>query len=266
MFVIEPFLLPEMTEPQLILEKLSIPAKTASSSRPRLLSLLENSLSTCTSTILSARAGAGKTTLAVDFAQRCGRSVAWYKVDAPDGDLSVFFEYLSASIKKSRPAFSGASLARYFSSGNDDRATAIAEGFLYALGESAGEPLLIVIEDLHLVCDSSWLMPFLKRLLPLLPPDVHLVITSRTVPPAPLWRMRSKQTLAVIDEESLKFNRQEAIELFEKYGLSREQAFIAFDHTHGRAAALASVATTLHLSERRAAELITESAITTTQG
>jgi ATP/maltotriose-dependent transcriptional regulator MalT len=77
--------------------------------------------------------------------------------------------------------------------------------------------------------------------------------------------MRSKQTLAVIDEESLKFNRQEAIELFEKYGLSREQACIALDHTHGRAAALASVATTLQLSELRAAELITESAITTTQ-
>jgi len=60
--------------------------------------------------------------------------------------------------------------------------------------EDEGKPLPIVIEDLHLVCDTDWLVPFLDRLLPLAPREVHLLITSRTLPPAPLWRMRSKQT------------------------------------------------------------------------
>jgi ATP/maltotriose-dependent transcriptional regulator MalT len=50
--------------------------------------------------------------------------------------------------------------------------------------------------------------------------------------------MRSKQSLVVIDEATLAFTRAEAIELFESYGLSGDQASIALDHTHGRAGAL----------------------------
>jgi ATP/maltotriose-dependent transcriptional regulator MalT len=88
-------------------------------------------------------------------------------------------------------------------------------------------------------------VPFFKRLLPLLPADVHLLITSRTMPPAPLWRMRSKQTLSVIDEEALAFTRQEAILLFKRHGLTQEHASLALDHTHGRASALARFAAKL---------------------
>jgi LuxR family maltose regulon positive regulatory protein len=127
----------------------------------------------------------------------------------------------------------------------------VAESFIYELVESGNRPLLIVIEDLHLVCDSAWVMPFVRRSLPLLPPEVHVLITSRTMPPAPMWRMRSKQTLAVIDEETLNFNRQEAIDFFETHGHSAEEACIAFDHTHGRAAALANFAATLELAMRK---------------
>ncbi len=126
----------------------------------------------------------------------------------------------------------------------------LADAFVYELveGETAG-PLLIVIEDLHLVSDSDWLVPFFTRLLPLLPSEVHVLITSRNLPPAPLWRMRSKQSLVVIDESALAFSRAEAIALFESYGLSQEQASIALDHTHGRAAALDDAAAFLHRSE-----------------
>jgi LuxR family maltose regulon positive regulatory protein len=119
-----------------------------------------------------------------------------------------------------------------------DGISLLAEAFVYELAESGGDPLLIVIEDLHLVCDSAWLVPFFKRLMPLLPADVHLLITSRTMPPAPLWRMRSKQTLFVIDEDTLAFTTQEATLLFKNYGLSAEHASIALDHTHGRASSL----------------------------
>ena len=70
------------------------------------------------------------------------------------------------------------------------------------------------------------------------------------MPPAPLWRMRSKQTLYVIDEETLSFTRDETIRLYEQYGLSLEQASIALDHSHGRAAALSSLAATLRFAER----------------
>ena len=228
---------------ELITEKVTIPSRLPSVARPRLAGLLENSLRSCTSTIVSGRAGTGKTALAIDFAWNCGRSVAWYKVDAPEGDLEVFFQYLIASIRRQRPAF-GATFMELVRATPPEKISLLAEVFVFELAEGGGNPLLIVIDDLHLVCDSPWLVPFFKRLMPLLPADVHLLITSRTLPPAPLWRMRSKQTLSVIDEETLAFTRQETILLFKKYGLSPEQASIALDHTHGRASALTRFAVT----------------------
>lgn len=229
---------------ELVSEKISIPRPFPVVSRPRLTGLLEDSLRSCTSTILSGRAGTGKTVLALDFALNCGRRVSWYKVDAPEAELEVFFHYLTESIRKQRPAF-GTTFSFLVNTMAPEQTSLLAEAFVYDLGDGGGEPLLIVIEDLHLVCDSAWLVPFFKRLLPLLPPDVHLLITSRTMPPAPLWRMRSKQTLCVIDEGTLAFTRQEAALLFKKHGLAQEHASIALDHTHGRASALARFAAKL---------------------
>jgi LuxR family transcriptional regulator, maltose regulon positive regulatory protein len=253
MLVIEPSWNAEMTIRPLILEKLQMPPEGARISRPRLILLLQKSLGDCTSTILSARAGTGKTTLAVDFAHQCGRAIAWYKVDAPDGDLSIFYEYLTAAIRGIRPAFGSRTLIDSLSNLENRDPALLAERFVYELLESGTEPLLIVIEDLHRVFDADWLVPFFRRLLPLLPAEVHILITSRSLPPAPLWRMRSKQTLTVLSEETLRFTRQEVLELFAHKGLSREQAFIALDHTHGRAAALTRFVANLQLSERKAA-------------
>lgn len=230
---------------ELINEKVAIPPQLPAIARPRLSALLENSLRSCNSTILSGRAGTGKTALAVDFAWNCGRSVAWYKVDAPEAELMIFFQYLVASIRKQRPAF-GSTFMELVRVSAPEKISLLAEAFVFELAEGGGSPLLIVIDDLHLICDAPWLVPFFKRLMPLLPTDVHLLITSRTLPPAPLWRMRSKQTLSVIDEETLAFTRQEAIVLFKKHGLSAEHASIALDHTHGRASALYRFARTVN--------------------
>ncbi|MEP6742987.1 MAG: hypothetical protein ABJB61_10855 [bacterium] len=224
---------------ELITDKIAQPKQRARISRSRLLNMLERSLAAGTSTIISGRAGTGKSMLAVDFAERCGRNVAWYKVDAPDSDPRIFFEYLIGSVREQRPGFGARLLWPVIEAADFDRIDALAESFIYELGDSdKHNPLLIVIEDLHLVCDSEWLVPFFTRLLPLLPSDVHLLITCRSMPPAPLWRLRSKQSLVVIEEEALAFTRPEAIALFESYGLSSEQASIALDHSHGRASAL----------------------------
>jgi LuxR family maltose regulon positive regulatory protein len=207
MFILEPSQNSEMNNPQLIFEKLAMPSQADRFSRPRLLSFLETSLNSCTSTIISARAGTGKTALVADFAKDCGRPVAWYKVDAPDAELTVFFDYLSACIREKRPKFGSQGLRQLFASATDADAAQLAESFVYELLESGSERLLLIIEDLHLVCDSGWVVPFFRRLLPLLPAEIHVIITSRTMPPAPMWRMRSKQTLTVLDEDSLSFTR-----------------------------------------------------------
>ena len=249
MFLVESSYRSMAGHPSLIDEKISIPAVTGSRSRVRLRQLLEKSLSTCTSTIISGRAGTGKTTLALDFAKNSGIPVAWYKVDAPEAEITSFFQYLIGSIQRVRSHFGDKVLIPLTKNADHGQISRLAEAFLYELVEDESPRLLIVIEDLHLVFDSEWLVPFLHRVLPLLPTEVHMIITSRTVPPAPLWRMRSKQTLSVIDEATLAFTRPEAIELFESFGLTSEEASIALDHTHGRAEALIRVATNLAQKE-----------------
>jgi LuxR family transcriptional regulator, maltose regulon positive regulatory protein len=249
MFIIESSSEPRPIDLELIAEKIAIPSQVPRLSRCRLLALLEENLSACTSTILSGRAGTGKTTLALDFARRCGRTVTWYKVDAPESELKSFVHYLIASIRRERPNF-GVEMRSLLTTAGADQISMLAEALVYELAEGEDSPLLIVIEDLHLVCDSQWLIPFFRRLLPLLPSNVHMLITSRTMPLAPLWRMRSKQTLSVIAEEHLAFTRQEAIELFETYALSSEHARIALDHTHGRAAQLTRFAEMLNGSDK----------------
>jgi LuxR family maltose regulon positive regulatory protein len=175
-------------------------------------------------------------------------------VDAPDSEFHIFFRYLIASIRKQRPEFGGYIVHTLLQDVDTERMPLLAEAFIYEFEKGSGNPLLVVIEDLHHVCDAQWLVPFFRRLLPLLPSDVHLLITSRTMPPAPLWRMRSKQTLSVIDEETLSFTREEAVTLFASYDLSPEQASIALDHSHGRAAALTTLAATLHFAENDSAD------------
>jgi LuxR family maltose regulon positive regulatory protein len=226
---------------QLIFDKISIPLQT-SLARTRLLALLERSLHSGICTIISGRAGTGKTTLAADFAASCNRRVAWYKVDAPDGDFGVFIDYLAASIAQQRPRFNEQAIRSAAAKVKSADIPLFSEKFVFELIDNDSEPLLIVIEDLHLVCDTDWLVPFLDRFLQLAPPNVHILITSRTLPPAPLWRMRSKQTLEVIDELSLAFTREETAGLFETYGLARQLAYLAFDRTSGRAAALVKYA------------------------
>jgi len=222
---------------QLIPEKIAPPAELPRVSRERLIATLDESLAACNSTIVHGRTGTGKTMLAVDFARRCGRPVAWYKLDAPDSDLSVFFRYLTASVAAARPGFGSNLLARVGERVGPDDVPLLVEYFVYELLESA-EPLLVVLDDLHLVYDADWMVPFFRRWLPLLPREAHVCLLGRSLPPTPLWRMRSKQTLCVVDEEALRFNAGEARRLFATYGLAPARADEALVRTRGRAATL----------------------------
>jgi LuxR family maltose regulon positive regulatory protein len=239
---------------ELIHEKITVPDAVPRTSRHRLLNLLANNLTAYNATIINGRAGTGKTALAADFAHRAAHPVCWYKVDAADGELDVFCRYLIATISLQRPGIDYERLQDITETIESDRSELLAEAFVFELGELAGEPLLVIIEDLHQVYDTEWVVPFFHRLLPLLPTDVHMLITCRSLPPAPLWRLRSKQMLRVLDETELTFTLDEALRLFESYGLSEEHARLGLRETNGRAAAIANFAATPGLAGRAVAD------------
>ena len=95
-------------------------------------------------------------------------------------------------------------------------------------------------------------MPFFRRLLPLLPPEVHVTLIGRSLPPTPLWRMRSKQTLCVLDEPSLAFTPEEARQLFASYGLDEPRAESVLKQTRGRAATFDAATRSLGVAEEAA--------------
>lgn len=220
---------------------MSIPTEMTHSTRPRLIDALRENASSGCATIINGRAGTGKTMLATDFARSCNRPVAWYKVDAPDVKLPIFLEYLVASVGSVREGF-GAKVLRHLPENvTDATLLKFVEAFIYDL-EREAKPLLLVIDDLHLIYDADWLSPFFHRLLPLLPTEVHMLILGRGLPPAPLWRLRSKQRLFVINEEMLAFTETEAEALFALYGLSEYEARIVHKSIGGRACDLYNAA------------------------
>lgn len=244
------------TETHFIHDKIAIPTAGPRTSRSRLIKLLNENMTSANATIVNGRAGTGKTALATDFARLSGRAVAWYKVDAADNDLRTFCEYLTTAVRLQRPAIEPVRLLDLAETGEHDRAELLAESFVFQLDETKGEPLLMVIEDLHLVYDADWVVPFFRRFLPLLPPDVHILITCRSLPPAPLWRLRSKQMLSVLDESELAFSLDEAVALFKTYGLNEEHARIGWVQTKGKAAAISDFASTPGRAGRAVADTL----------
>jgi len=234
---------------KIIASKIMIPPETPRICRQGLLDTLRENLESRHATVINGRAGTGKTMLAVDFVRRYEGRAAWYKVDAPDVSLSVFMEYLVASVARVCPGFGRETLERQtrFSGtggtwvGGEFDIAALAEAYVYDL-ERQTEPLVLVIDDLHLIYDADWVIPFFHRLLQLIPAGVHMLILGRGLPPAPMWRLRSKQRLFVITEQMLAFTQTEAEELFSGYGFGPEEASLALKQTGGRAADLHAAA------------------------
>jgi len=223
---------------QVIHDKVAVPHESPRLTRPRLLRVLGEGLAACAATVVTGRAGTGKTLLAADFARRCGARTAWYKVEAPDGDLRVFFRYLVESVSRQRTGFGRETLDHFLKSPGLEDVPTLAEAFLYELQECGGEPLLMVIDDLHQIYDAEWVVPFFSRLLPLLPREAHMLILGRSLPPTPAWRMRSKQMLCLVGEEELAFTPHEAAALFASYGLTGRDARAAMEQSGGRASTL----------------------------
>jgi LuxR family maltose regulon positive regulatory protein len=228
---------------ELVLDKITAPAELPRVSRQRLLDMLGEHVAYHSATIINGRAGTGKTVLAADFARRCGRATAWYKVDAADIDLPIFYRYLVESVRSHLPSSRNLDSSTQQSEAvAHDLIPLLADALVFQLGECMREPLLMVIEDLHLVYDADWVVPFFRRLLPLLPRGTHLLITCRSLPPAPLWRLRSKQILCVVDEKDLAFTLAETVNLFRTHGLGEEYARVALQRISTRAASIATFA------------------------
>jgi len=220
-------------------EKLKIPQCAGLIEQPRLIKKLERSLGQFAATLVSGRAGTGKTSIAAAYA-RTRKRAAWFTVESSDIDWNVFASYLAASVHRvaeSKKAV-GDSLHAVTNS-----SPAAMEIFLYVIAsvletdEKDDRPLL-VLDGIHHLFDADWFGRFFNILQPSLSETADLLLLCRSKPPNPLWRLRSKQQLDVIDEKTLAFDCDETMLLLKQVGRSQAEAARIHGETFGRVSKL----------------------------
>ncbi len=208
---------------RIISEKIRIPQTGKSFERPRLNELLGKQIEQFGASLILGRAGTGKTTVAVDFAKDYER-VAWFRVESADSDWETFSRYFISGFQIALPD-SKFNFSTYSPHQTTETKILNILEQLFLILEKASEKkrILIVLDDLHSVFDAEWFETFFKGLLSYEIPKIHILLLSRSKPPFPLWRLRSKQKLGVLEENLLLFTISELEEFLKTKGISKEK-------------------------------------------
>src|SRR5215212_9813783 len=170
--------------------------------RPRLSERMKGNLSRKL-TLISAPAGFGKTTLISTWIAACEQKVAWLSLDEGDSEPARFLTYFITALQSPQPP--------------------PAESILTALLNditSIPDHFVLVLDDYHRI-DAQPIDQALTFLLDYLPPQMHLVITTRADPQLPLARLRVRDQMTELRAADLRFTPAEAAAfLKEVMGLS----------------------------------------------
>ena len=210
--------------------------------RPRLTEKLKSNLSSPV-TMVAADAGCGKTTLIADFVRSQRRQSVWYQLDYTDADPFVFLGYITHGIKNFAPAF-GETILPYLAEATDEllrypeRAVDL---LLNEILENIEQPFILVLDDYHHIGRETVVHKLVDRLLQYSSDMIHLIITTRDLPPLAIMRRRSQSAALVITRDELLFNDEEVKELFRQtlnVELKDEEIAEYRERTHGWITAL----------------------------
>jgi LuxR family maltose regulon positive regulatory protein len=203
-----------------------------------LLTHLDAGLDVGRCSLLSAPAGAGKTSLLAAWLAQLDRPVAWLTLDERDQAANQVLRYLVAACQTIAPACGRGALAWLDAPQPPPPEVVVTE----LVNDLAALPVpgLLVLDDYHLVRAPD-VHAAVAFLLDQLPPTLHLVIASREDPPLPLPRLRAGRQLVEVRAADLGFSVEEAAVLLGGgMGLRLEAAQVAVlvERTEGWAAGL----------------------------
>jgi ATP/maltotriose-dependent transcriptional regulator MalT/DNA-binding SARP family transcriptional activator len=210
--------------------------------RPRLTEKLQANLDAPV-TVITADAGCGKTTLVAEFVRQQARQTVWYQLDHTDADPSVFLGYVCQGIKHFAPAF-GETILPYLSEANEDllvHPERAADLLLNEILESIEQPFILILDDYHHIGQETIVHKLVDRLLQYSSDMLHLIITTRDMPPLAIVRRRSQAMAMIISREDLLFTDEEVRELFRttlNLELKPEEIAEYRERTHGWITAL----------------------------
>ena len=213
---------PALSRPDLLATKLYIPAdRPHSVPRPRLTQRLNEGL-TYKLTLISAPAGFGKTTLLSGWIPGSERRVAWLSLDDGDNDPTRFWVYFISALQTLQPGLGENALVSLQALQPPPPELILTP----LLNELAALPhdAALVLDDYHLI-ENPAIHQALTFALDHLPPQLHLLMTTRVDPPLPLSRLRSRSQLTELRAADLRFTPEEATAfLNEVMGLSLSAA------------------------------------------
>ena len=194
--------------------KLYVPVPKSRSSlvaRPRLTGRLDPAAERKL-TVVIGPAGFGKTTLLAEWiAGRTApqREIAWVSLDPTENEPSLFWSYVIRALQKVQPNVGALAISRLRSPQPPPTESVLTD--LINDLTAIDSDVVLVLDDYHVI-DAAPVHESLTFLLDHLPPRMHVVIASRSDPPAPvpLARLRARGELAEVRVGDLRFTNDEA--------------------------------------------------------
>jgi LuxR family transcriptional regulator, maltose regulon positive regulatory protein len=233
-----------MQKPNFFLRTKLLPPRSVSEllPRPRLTEKLQANLN-APITMVAADAGCGKTTLIADFIRNQTRQTVWYQLDHTDADPFIFLGYISHGIKNFAPAF-GETILPYLTEATDELLRFPERAVDLLLNEilsTLEQPFILVLDDYHHLGRETMVHQLVDRLLLYSSDMLHIIITTRDLPPLAITRRRSQSAALVLTREDLLFNDEEVRQLFRQtlnIELKDEEISEYRQRTHGWITAL----------------------------
>jgi LuxR family maltose regulon positive regulatory protein len=164
-------------------------------------------------TLVSAPAGYGKSTIISQWIDQCNLSYSWYSLDKSDNVIETFLQYVIAGIQSNYENLCVKAL-RLLESGSISSFESVATYIINDLS-IIEENFLIVFDDFHLI-ENKKVNELLSFFLENLPPNIQLVLITRSDPSIPLARLRSQQLLTDIRLADLCFTANNIYDFFKK--------------------------------------------------
>lgn len=200
-------------------------------SRPRLMSQLGEALRLQHRlTLVSAKAGSGKTTLVSEWLHQQEEPFAWISLDENDNDPLRFFSYLVEALGQLQ-----INIHHLVSEISDlPPVDALVTELINEIATSSAS-FILVLDDYHLI-QNNWIHKAVGFLIEHQPPGMHLILTTRVDPQLPLAQLRGRGQLTEIRDHDLRFTGVEAVEFLNdvmKLGLPVEAVSTIEQRTEG---------------------------------
>ncbi len=163
-------------------------------------------------TLISAPAGFGKSTLLSDWAARRADAdvkVAWLSLDEGDNTLPRFLAHLWAALSSVGLDLDAAELDSLIVAPASAAITAVVNEFENVGQRRPGSHWLLVLDDYHVIVAPE-VHEAMTFLLDHMPAQLHLLVATRSDPPFPLSRLRSRGQLTEVRAAGLRFAPAEA--------------------------------------------------------